>query len=327
MNKQSKKIYSALINRIAVALLLNQGVMAILGLVLTMASGAVDGYEKYMLLGESVAYFLSFVIPIFVFNKMNNNAEKEIYEPRDYEKMTPGYTFFASCVALGGTVVAAYINSFLIGFFGNYSEFSENVLWTASIDGPLQTLLYLVYTTLIPAFVEEYLFRWTICKNLAVYGKPTAIIVSALLFSLMHANIEQSLYTFVAGVFFAWIYLETKNIAYPIVLHLINNGISAAGDIVGAQFGEDASEMYFVIADAFVIALALVSALVLAVHFKKKGRIIEKTVLKPDENGNEVALLSVRERISGFFSVGMVFYVIYSLIMTLGLIALSVNYG
>ena len=60
------------------------------------------------------------------------------------------------------------------------------------------------------------------------------------------------------------------------------------------------------------------------VYVKKKGRLIDKLILKPDENGEAVMPLSVRERISGFFSTGVVIFTIYSLLIMIGLIWLSV---
>lgn len=327
MNKQNKKIYTALMNRIAIALMLNQGVMAVLGLVLSTMEERLGKGSILVLLGECIMYCIGFSVPIFVFNRMNNNAEREIYEPKENEKMPPIQTVFSLFVALGGTILASYLNGFLVGIFGNYSDFTAEFFWKAELDTVPQIVMYFVYIAVIPAFVEEYLFRWTICKNLAVYGKPTAIIASAILFSLMHANIEQILYTFVAGVLLAWVYLETKNIAFPILIHFLNNGISAIGDIINARLGEKASDMYLAYTDAIILILTIISAIGLGIYFKKKGRLIEKTVLKPDENGNEVALLSIQERVSGFFSIGIVLFTAYSLTTMIGLVLLSLIYG
>ena len=46
--------------------------------------------------------------------------------------------------------------------------------------------------------------------------------------------------------------------------------------------------------------------------YKKKIISFKKGIeMKPDENGNDVLPLSVNERISGFFSVGMIIFVVY----------------
>ena len=105
-------------------------------------------------------------------------------------------------------------------------------------------VVYFIGIALIPAIMEEYFFRNTICKSLTIYGKGTAIIISSVLFSLMHANIEQIFCAFVAGVLLSWIYVETKSVVLPIVVHFLNNAISAIGDIIKAIHGEEACAKY-----------------------------------------------------------------------------------
>ena len=317
-------------NRIAIAMMLNQLVMLLLGGVL----GAIEPILE-LVLGEGIAldavigicecavYLFSFVLPMNIFNKMNKNADREIYEPVEEAKMPSKIVFFAACFTLGATIVASYVNFFLVNIFWDYSRFTMDNLWSAELGTLQRMIVYFAYTAIIPAVAEEYFFRGTICKSLMVYGKKTAILVSAVLFALMHANIEQIIYAFVAGVLLAWIYVETKNIAIPILVHFLNNGISAVGDMIGADLGQAASDTYFLITDAIILILSAISLVGIALYAKKKGRLMDKLVLKPDENGMPVSPLSVEDRVSGFFSTGIVLYTVYSFVIMVGLILLS----
>ena len=136
--------------------------------------------------------------------------------------------------SLGAIILASYLNYFLVNAFGNYSDFTSTNLWSVELEHPYQIIIYLASSVIIPSVVEEYFFRNTICKALTVYGKGTAILASAALFALMHTNAEQIIYAFVGGVLLAWIYVETKSIAIPIIVHMINNGTSAIADIINA---------------------------------------------------------------------------------------------
>ena len=330
MNRQNKKIYSSLMNRIAIAMMLNQLVMAILGGMLVVVESILkltlgEGTLYYMIDGlfECAVYLLAFAIPMNIFNKMNKKSDREIYEPVESEKMPSKFVIFAVGLTLGATVIASYINFYAVNAIWDYSEFTTANLWSVELNNPCQIIIYFAYSAIIPALAEEYFFRETICKSLKVYGKGTAIIISATLFSLMHANIEQILYAFVAGILLAWIYVETKNIAIPILVHFLNNGISALGDIINAVSGSSARDMYFSLVDPIIIIFAVISLVVLAVYAKKRGWLIEKLILKPDENGEAVAPLSVKERVSGFFSTGIVLYTAYALFTMIGLIYLS----
>lgn len=82
----------------------------------------------------------------------------------------------------------------------------------------------LLFTTV--AVVEETLFRGYILKNLMLsFNKYIALIVSSILFSLMHAfnpNVDLfSLFSlFSAGILLGLSYIYTKNLWFPIALHL-----------------------------------------------------------------------------------------------------------
>ena len=82
----------------------------------------------------------------------------------------------------------------------------------------------LLYT--IVAVVEETLFRGYILKNLMIsFNKYVALVVSSILFSLMHIfnpNVDLfSLFNlFLVGILFGLSYIYTKNLWFPIALHL-----------------------------------------------------------------------------------------------------------
>lgn len=78
----------------------------------------------------------------------------------------------------------------------------------------------------IVAVVEETLFRGYVLKNLMIsFNKYVALVVSSILFSLMHIfnpNVDLfSLFNlFLVGMLFGISYIYTKNLWFPIALHL-----------------------------------------------------------------------------------------------------------
>lgn len=105
----------------------------------------------------------------------------------------------------------------------------------------LQTI-YLILTTLIPqmeqteyiisidrilisvltVFVEEFLFRYLIIGRIGKYS-IVSLITSSILFALMHVDIINLVLYFIAGMMIGKLYIDTKDIRYPIILHLLNN--------------------------------------------------------------------------------------------------------
>lgn len=78
---------------------------------------------------------------------------------------------------------------------------------------------------LIVAFVEEMLFRGYILRNLMIsFNKYVALIISSLLFSLMHGfnpniNLFSFFDLFLASILLGLSYVYTKNLWFPIALH------------------------------------------------------------------------------------------------------------
>lgn len=92
---------------------------------------------------------------------------------------------------------------------------------------PLDTVGWLVVNlfvlALIPAICEELIFRGVVYNGFLQYGKVKAIIFSALLFALVHGNIEQTLYPILFGLVLALIVSKTKSVIPAIVVHFVNN--------------------------------------------------------------------------------------------------------
>lgn len=83
-----------------------------------------------------------------------------------------------------------------------------------------------IFLFMIVAVMEELLFRGYILKNLMIsFNKYVALIVSSILFALMHGfnpNIDLFGMTniFFAGILLGISYIHTKNLWFPIALHL-----------------------------------------------------------------------------------------------------------
>jgi membrane protease YdiL (CAAX protease family) len=103
----------------------------------------------------------------------------------------------------------------------------------------------------VAPITEELLFRGIILRGLLGRFRPwAAILLSALLFGVMHLNPWQTIPTFVLGVAYAWFYVRSGSLWPGIVAHALNNFLFlvvmtgpfglwepvAAEDLVAAQF-------------------------------------------------------------------------------------------
>ena len=134
----------------------------------------------------------------------------------------PTLLFFFPCVyalAVAGSVLGR-----IAGLLGGelVDPATEAVL---AVD-PWVTLLCAV---ILAPVAEELFFRKALIDRLSAYHPMDAILLSALLFGLIHGNLTQFLYAFPIGVLFGIIYWRTKNIRYTILLHM---GMNTLGGLL-----------------------------------------------------------------------------------------------
>ncbi len=97
---------------------------------------------------------------------------------------------------------------------------AENALNTFAYDTSLLKILVMV---ILAPLLEEYIFRKQIIDRTKIYGEKTAVILSGLLFGLFHTNMFQFFYAFFVGILFAYIYVRTGRLRYPVLIHGIVN--------------------------------------------------------------------------------------------------------
>lgn len=172
--------------------------------------------DLLLVAGMLPSYFIGYPIILYLFKKIPTQFDGE---PK---KMRFSHLFIAFLMTYAITYISNFIGNFLISIFEEVKEAPvENVL-EQLLDqiNPVTTLIIAVI--LAPIF-EELLFRKAVIDRTAKYGDGISIVFSGLLFGLFHGNFAQFAYAFFLGMFFGFIYLKTKNIMYPIILHILTN--------------------------------------------------------------------------------------------------------
>lgn len=100
-------------------------------------------------------------------------------------------------------------------------ESSSNML---PFDNVGWYFLNLILLGVVPAICEELIFRGVIYQGLKENFSPVArILLTGLLFALMHQNIMQFIYPFILGCVLSVVMEKTNNLLYPILIHMFNN--------------------------------------------------------------------------------------------------------
>ncbi len=100
------------------------------------------------------------------------------------------------------------------------------------INSVFDSIIYALFVCIAAPVGEELLFRGAILKSLQSYGSKFAIIISAVLFGLVHGNFEQIPFAFFAGLIFGCVAVKTDSLFYPIIFHIINNSWAVVHELL-----------------------------------------------------------------------------------------------
>ncbi|MBQ7911308.1 MAG: CPBP family intramembrane metalloprotease [Clostridia bacterium] len=227
---------------------------------------------------SSAVYMAPFIVGgamFYVFNRKTPTM------PIRYGLKLPATTPLLILAGLSMITAAAYVNSWLCTLIGY--EIPPEMMAPQGYDDPATVIMYMT-TALAPAFAEEFLFRGVIYGNLRPFGKTQAILISSILFALMHQNIGQFFYTFVGGIAMALMYELTGTLWCSILFHLFNNELAVITEVLYyGKYGE-AVEPLLMLWDAIVLILGSVAILFLIVYYTRKAK-ESKTAASPSVFG------------------------------------------
>lgn len=281
-------------------------------------------------LSYAAGYLLVFMLPVVFLKRSLKKRGVNYHAMKTQVRLSP----YLPAIVLGGMVLIwsqSYINAAMVSIF-NYSEFSAEMLWEQNKEyTAYQLVLQFIVIAVVPAFCEEFLFRGAILTNLLPFGRGNAILISSLLFAVMHQNAEQILYAFAAGLLLGTVYERTDSIWNCVLLHLINNFSSFALGIIAKKLHSNAELAGALLETLLGLAgMACIVALVKSLSPKKpdfeKG-IFGKTL--PASDSYASCPVSARQSVRLFFCFPMVLFFVFAAVQIVTLIGMSVvfSYG
>ena len=224
---------------------------------------------------SSVCYMAPFFVAGLFYYRLSRHepvqrVSFEVKLPREFPLW-----IFAGMACL---TAAAYINSWFCSAIGY--TIPEELLLAESYDDPAAVILYMT-VALAPAFAEEFLFRGVFYTNLRPFGRTQAVILSSLLFALMHQNIGQLFYTFVGGIAMALMYEKTGSIWCSVFFHMFNNEMSVIYELLYYREGGEAMGVYITLLEAVLFLIGVVSMVILVV-FHRKDRATSRAMERYD---------------------------------------------
>ena len=215
----------------------------------------------------------------------------------------------AAFICLGASTVASASSSIIQTILSNVGLYAPGNVEAMPAE-QTTTILYLVNSVLLPAFLEEFVFRGVILHSLRRFGDGFAILISSVLFAAAHGNIIVFPVALIVGLCISYFVVRTGSLWTGIIVHFCYNGMS----IFLNELYSDVPYESMLLADSLVTILYLVLGLGSLVYLTCTRRDMFR--IKPSQT-----LLNEPAKMKAFFFSGgiMAVCIIYAVMAVLNI--------
>ncbi|GHN03210.1 hypothetical protein WSM22_46990 [Cytophagales bacterium WSM2-2] len=135
---------------------------------------------------------------------------------------------------------------------------------------------YFITILIIGPIVEELFFRGLILGSFRkTYSYQKALIYSSLVFSLVHIRLDETflssiIYSFLSGLLYGWIYLNTKNIGFVMFMHFAWNLLTYLFPLLLFQLGLQVRNIGDFATIALILSIVVLVGFVISYSLYKK---------------------------------------------------------
>lgn len=213
-------------------------------------------------MGMSIAVIIGCAF-MLLFN-IKRIKPKQIFEKR--KPMNVSKFIMLTCVLMSIQLPITFFDMLFEAVLNQFGLSAEAAIETAQAGST--TISMMLYAGFIGPFAEEFIYRGYTMRSLenTGAGKGYALIISSLLFGIMHANPTQSVFAFFAGMVFGYTAME-YGIIWSILLHIANNFLF--GDVMVFICNHIPEKMGDIISWGILIIMFVAGVIVLIVKRKQ----------------------------------------------------------
>ncbi|TYQ17685.1 UNVERIFIED_CONTAM: hypothetical protein Cloal_0043 [Acetivibrio alkalicellulosi] len=207
---------------------------------------------RYITEQINVSLIISFVISLVIYYFIFKIRKINILKASGFSKIRVSNIPILVILAISMNIVVSFILSIAMKYmpynqtFAKYQEMMEELFKGGN------TYLLLISIGILAPLLEEIVFRGLIFSELR---KNTNIIITiliqALLFGIVHLNPVQSTYAFFLGIFLGFLYVWTKSIWAPVIVHIVFNSFS----VISTRLPEVSTLSIPILVAAFVFSI------------------------------------------------------------------------
>lgn len=205
---------------------------------------------------DSIVAIIASVLPFYISSSSMNSKISDLIQFKTFDKK-----FGLACIGIGMmTCVYANFTAYSLLFNLNSIGLYPHIPDLPYDNNTASIIMYTISLSIIPPLVEEFAYRGVVLGSLRQYGDGFAILVSSVLFGLMHANFLQTPGTFIVGLILGFLTVRLNSILPAMIIHFLNNFSAVILTIIEKNFG---SYYQTLVQNLFFLTLILIGILCL----------------------------------------------------------------
>ncbi len=260
------------------------------------------------------------LIPFVLYTVIKKQKIKRTFADFNFSKISFKVLIFS--ILLG--ICCYFLNILIASFFSNIIGLFgyERVPTYATGYTPTTTTQFItnmILVALLPAICEEVAHRGLLLGGFSSLGLKASVILSSVLFGLLHLNINQFFYATVLGFLMAITVMITKSIFPAMIIHFCNNGLSLYFDFASERglFGSKITQIlsdflmgsnaFTAFIGSFVIMTGLIAVIVLIyvillreTRMKKMQRLLKQVSSIETSKQDREKLARINPRVNPF---------------------------
>lgn len=196
--------------------------------------------------------FLSVFVPALIFSQAVGGMRKAVSD----RKIKTG--FFDSTLLVIFGFSGCIITNFLIAVISMlFPSMSGHSISSNSTDA-YTVILLITSMAAAPAIFEEAAYRGFVLSALKKNGYVYSIVISSLIFGMLHQDISTAVFAWVSGMIFAVIRIRSGRIILSVTVHFLNNALAVAGNTAVKIIGtEKYTSIYYIVLSAAAVLFAI----------------------------------------------------------------------
>lgn len=164
---------------------------------------------------------ISIFVPAFIFMRKFGDVRSCL------RRISIKQYLFSFFMGVGVFLIAAAVNTIFFELF-ELTGADTSVLSTdlPQMDDLFSFFLSLVLIAVIPALTEEFLFRGALLHSWKGLGRMRAVLLTALIFSLVHYSLPSLPALFLIGALIGFMAYDSGSIWPGVIVHFLNNALS-----------------------------------------------------------------------------------------------------